>query len=41
MKYETSIPDYIRKPRPDSSIEEHSDFIKRKYEMQLFFNSDV
>ena len=28
MKYEASIPDYIRKPRPDSSIEEHSDFIK-------------
>lgn len=40
MKYEASIPDYIRKPRPDSSTEERSDFIRRKYEMQQFFNSD-
>ncbi|XP_060178545.1 probable ADP-ribosylation factor GTPase-activating protein AGD11 isoform X1 [Lycium barbarum] len=41
MKYEASIPDNYRKPRPESSIEERTDFIRRKYEMQQFLNSDV
>lgn len=27
-KYEAWIPDNIRKPRPDSSIEERADFIR-------------
>ncbi|GLT38488.1 hypothetical protein SLA2020_127350 [Shorea laevis] len=35
-KYEACIPDNIRKPRPDSSIEERADFIRRKYELQQF-----
>ncbi|XP_060178550.1 probable ADP-ribosylation factor GTPase-activating protein AGD11 isoform X4 [Lycium barbarum] len=39
MKYEASIPDNYRKPRPESSIEERTDFIslaidKRHYEKQ-------
>ncbi|KAK4345204.1 hypothetical protein RND71_035380 [Anisodus tanguticus] len=41
MKYEASIPDSYRKPRPESSIEERTDFIRRKYELQQFLNSDV
>ncbi|KAJ9672793.1 hypothetical protein PVL29_026142 [Vitis rotundifolia] len=40
MKYESCIPDYIRKPRLDSSTEERSNLITRKYETQQFFNSD-
>lgn len=39
-KYEAHIPDNYRKPKPDSSIEERSDFIRRKYELQQFSNSD-
>ncbi|GMI83290.1 hypothetical protein like AT3G07940 [Hibiscus trionum] len=35
-KYEAFLPDNLKKPRPDSSIEERSDFIRRKYEMQQF-----
>ena len=31
MKYEAYIPDYIRKPRPDSSIEDRSDYIRYHY----------
>ncbi|XP_010246871.1 PREDICTED: probable ADP-ribosylation factor GTPase-activating protein AGD11 [Nelumbo nucifera] len=38
MKYENSIPDYVKKPKPDSSIEERSDFIRRKYELQQFLD---
>lgn len=30
-KYEDSIPENRRKPQPDSSIEDRSDFIRRKY----------
>lgn len=41
MKYEAAIPDSYRKPRPESSIEERADFIRRKYELQQFLNSDV
>ncbi|XP_010273190.1 PREDICTED: probable ADP-ribosylation factor GTPase-activating protein AGD11 [Nelumbo nucifera] len=37
MKYEAFLQD-IKKPRPDSSIEERSDFIRRKYEHMQFFN---
>lgn len=28
LKYEACIPDNVRKPRPDSSIEDRSDFIR-------------
>ncbi|CAN4081548.1 unnamed protein product [Withania somnifera] len=41
MKYEAAIPDSYRKPRSESSIEERTDFIRRKYELQQFLNSDV
>ncbi|KAL7259221.1 hypothetical protein ACSBR1_005170 [Camellia fascicularis] len=40
LKYEAFIPEHIRKPKPDSSIEERSDFIRRKYELQQFLHSD-
>ncbi|KAK9056014.1 hypothetical protein SSX86_027101 [Deinandra increscens subsp. villosa] len=40
LKYEDSIPNNHRKPRPDSSIDERTDFIKRKYVMQQFLNPD-
>ncbi|CAL9776021.1 unnamed protein product [Musa acuminata subsp. burmannicoides] len=41
--YEAFLPNYIQKPRPDSSIEERTDFIRRKYELQQFstFNAQV
>lgn len=39
-KYEACIPDNIIKPRPDSPIDERSDFIRRKYEMQQFVGGD-
>ncbi|XP_057520158.1 probable ADP-ribosylation factor GTPase-activating protein AGD11 isoform X2 [Amaranthus tricolor] len=38
-KYEAYIPGNIVKPKPDSSIEERSDFIRRKYDIQQFLNS--
>ncbi|KAK1291195.1 putative ADP-ribosylation factor GTPase-activating protein AGD11 [Acorus calamus] len=41
MIYEAYLPENIKKPRPDSSIEERSDFIRRKYELQQFLNSNV
>ncbi|CAK9136489.1 unnamed protein product [Ilex paraguariensis] len=41
LKYEAFIPDNIRKPKPDSSIEDRSDFIRRKYELLQFLNSDI
>ncbi|GAB4827398.1 hypothetical protein Ancab_034283 [Ancistrocladus abbreviatus] len=34
MKYEPHIPGNLRKPRPDSSIDDRSEFIRRKYELQ-------
>ncbi|XP_026666335.2 probable ADP-ribosylation factor GTPase-activating protein AGD11 isoform X2 [Phoenix dactylifera] len=40
MRYEAFLPENFKKPRPDSSIEERSDFIKRKYELQQFANSN-
>ncbi|XVF00275.1 hypothetical protein REPUB_Repub03eG0271100 [Reevesia pubescens] len=39
-KYEAFLPDNIRKPGPDSSIEERSDYIKRKYEMLQFLEGN-
>uniref|UniRef100_A0A7N0RI73 ADP-ribosylation factor GTPase-activating protein AGD11 n=1 Tax=Kalanchoe fedtschenkoi TaxID=63787 RepID=A0A7N0RI73_KALFE len=39
-KFEAFVPDNIKKPRPDSSIEERSDFIRRKYEFQQFKYSE-
>ncbi|KAI7738930.1 hypothetical protein M8C21_031816 [Ambrosia artemisiifolia] len=39
-KYEHSVPDDCRKPLPDSSIDDRTNFIKRKYVMQQFFNPD-
>ncbi|KAL6514890.1 putative ADP-ribosylation factor GTPase-activating protein agd11 [Orobanche gracilis] len=33
LKYEAHIPDNYIKPKPDSSTEERTDFIRRKYEM--------
>ncbi|CAH9113774.1 unnamed protein product [Cuscuta epithymum] len=42
LKYEASRPDNnYKKPKPDSSIEERSDFIRRKYELKQFVNSDL
>ncbi|KAK4483551.1 hypothetical protein RD792_010751 [Penstemon davidsonii] len=41
LKYEAYVPDSCRKPRPDSSIEERTDFIRRKYELQQFLNSEL
>ncbi|KAM7509075.1 hypothetical protein LguiA_019528 [Lonicera macranthoides] len=40
MKYEACIPEYYKKPKPDSSIEERADFIWRKYELLQFTNTD-
>ncbi|XP_057503019.1 probable ADP-ribosylation factor GTPase-activating protein AGD11 isoform X2 [Actinidia eriantha] len=40
LKYEAFIPENLRKPKPDSSIEERSDFIRRKYELQQFLHTD-
>lgn len=39
-KYEACIPVHLKKPRPDSGIEERSDFIRRKYELQQFVLTD-
>ncbi|XP_011000552.1 PREDICTED: probable ADP-ribosylation factor GTPase-activating protein AGD11 isoform X1 [Populus euphratica] len=39
-KYEASMPDDYRKPRPDASTEERYDFIRRKYELKEFSNCD-
>ncbi|KVH97351.1 hypothetical protein Ccrd_000546 [Cynara cardunculus var. scolymus] len=39
-KYEACIPYNCRKPRPDSSIEERLEFIRKKYEQQQFLNSN-
>ncbi|VFQ92118.1 unnamed protein product [Cuscuta campestris] len=42
LKYEAARPESTyKKPKPDSSIEERSDFIRRKYELQQFVNSDL
>ncbi|KAL9142489.1 hypothetical protein ABFS82_14G172800 [Erythranthe guttata] len=41
LKYEARIPDHYRKPRPDSSAEERTDFIRRKYELHQFLNCDL
>ncbi|KAI3719636.1 hypothetical protein L6452_20538 [Arctium lappa] len=39
-KYEACIPYNCRKPIPDSSIEERLEFIRKKYELQQFLNSN-
>ncbi|KAJ4850048.1 putative ADP-ribosylation factor GTPase-activating protein agd11 [Turnera subulata] len=39
-KYEASIPDDIRKPKPDACAEQRSDFIRRKYEQLQFMQSN-
>ncbi|KAL4586273.1 hypothetical protein LXL04_010909 [Taraxacum kok-saghyz] len=39
-KLEASIPDTCKKPKPDSCIEERLEFIRRKYELQQFLNSN-
>ncbi|KGN52311.1 probable ADP-ribosylation factor GTPase-activating protein AGD11 [Cucumis sativus] len=39
-KYEVCIPDGNKKPKPDSSIEERFDFIRKKYELLQFTNLD-
>ncbi|QCD85608.1 Arf-GAP [Vigna unguiculata] len=39
-KYEACIPSNMRKPKPHSSIEERSEYIRRKYEMQQFMGCD-
>ncbi|WVZ01434.1 hypothetical protein V8G54_027503 [Vigna mungo] len=39
-KYEAYLPSNIRKPKPNSSIEERSDFIRRKYEFLQFMDSE-
>ncbi|KAK1360452.1 putative ADP-ribosylation factor GTPase-activating protein AGD11 [Heracleum sosnowskyi] len=40
FNYEGSIPDNFKKPKPDSSIEERADFIRRKYGLQKFMKAD-
>ncbi|XP_022975963.1 probable ADP-ribosylation factor GTPase-activating protein AGD11 [Cucurbita maxima] len=39
-KYEVFIPDSDKKPKPDSSIEERLDFIRKKYELLQFASLD-
>ncbi|KAF2323764.1 hypothetical protein GH714_036860 [Hevea brasiliensis] len=39
-KYEACLPDEYRKPKPDASIEERSEFIRRKYEQLQFLNTN-
>ncbi|TKY49695.1 ADP-ribosylation factor GTPase-activating protein AGD11 [Spatholobus suberectus] len=38
-KYEACLPSNIKKPKPNSSIEERSDFIRRKYELLQFLDT--
>ncbi|XP_022141417.1 probable ADP-ribosylation factor GTPase-activating protein AGD11 [Momordica charantia] len=38
-KYEASIFEGYKKPRPDACIEERFDFIRRKYELLQFYNA--
>ncbi|XP_038679682.1 probable ADP-ribosylation factor GTPase-activating protein AGD11 isoform X2 [Tripterygium wilfordii] len=37
-KYEAFVPEKVRKPKPDSSADERTDFIRRKYEQLEFLN---
>ncbi|KAG6424841.1 hypothetical protein SASPL_115261 [Salvia splendens] len=41
FKYETNIPEDYSKPKPDASAVERADFIRRKYELQQFVNSEL
>ncbi|XP_020597835.1 probable ADP-ribosylation factor GTPase-activating protein AGD11 isoform X2 [Phalaenopsis equestris] len=36
MKYEAFMPGDVKKPKPDASLDERFDFIRRKYELQQF-----
>ncbi|XP_051124115.1 probable ADP-ribosylation factor GTPase-activating protein AGD11 [Andrographis paniculata] len=40
LKYEANVPTNYKKPKPYSSTEERTDFIRRKYELQQFLNQD-
>ncbi|KAG6416123.1 hypothetical protein SASPL_123547 [Salvia splendens] len=39
LKYEANIPDKYKKPNPNSTAQERTDFIRRKYELHEFFNT--
>ncbi|CAJ2638833.1 probable ADP-ribosylation factor GTPase-activating protein AGD11 isoform X2 [Trifolium pratense] len=39
-KYEACLPSNIKKPKPNSSIEERSEYIRRKYEFQQFLDTE-
>lgn len=39
-KYEACLPSNIKKPKPNSSIEERTDFIRRKYEFLQFLDTE-
>ncbi|KAJ1413536.1 C2 domain [Sesbania bispinosa] len=39
-KYEACLPSNIKKPKPHSSIEERSDYIRKKYELLQFIECD-
>lgn len=41
MRYEAFLPENFKKPTPDSPTEERVDFIRRKYELQQFLNSNI
>ncbi|XP_057789979.1 probable ADP-ribosylation factor GTPase-activating protein AGD11 isoform X2 [Salvia miltiorrhiza] len=41
LKFEAQIPDNYKKPNPDSTAQERTDFIRRKYELQQFLNSGL
>lgn len=40
LKYEAHLPENYKKPKPDSTIEERTDFIRRKYELQQFSQTE-
>ncbi|GAA0187035.1 GTPase-activating protein [Lithospermum erythrorhizon] len=40
MKFEACLPENFDKPKLDASIEERTDFIRKKYEQQQFVHSD-
>ncbi|CAJ2657397.1 probable ADP-ribosylation factor GTPase-activating protein AGD11 [Trifolium pratense] len=39
-KYEAFLPSHIKKPKPHTSIEERSEYIRKKYEQLLFMECD-
>lgn len=40
-KYEAFVPEDVKKPKADSPIEERCEFIRRKYELQQFLDSNM